>query len=33
MAIGPGSSLCLTQWATAQSTGPTFECIFTYILR
>lgn len=33
MAIGPGYSLCLTQWAGSQSTGPTFEAYFTFILR
>ncbi len=33
MGIGPGASMCLTQWATAQSTGPTFEAYFSYILR
>ncbi len=33
MVIAPGDSLCITQWAAAQSTGPTFEAIFGYIER
>ncbi len=33
MAIGPGSSLLLHQWAGSQSTGPTFEAYMGYILR
>lgn len=31
--IGPGQSLCITQWAGSQSTGPTFEAILGFILR
>jgi hypothetical protein len=33
MAVPPGYSLLLHQWAAAQSTGPTHEVIFSYILR
>lgn len=33
LAIGPGYSLLIHQWAAAQSTGPTFEAYFSYILR
>lgn len=33
MGIGPNSSMCITQWAAAQSTGPTFEAYFSYLLR
>lgn len=33
LAIGPNCSLCVTQWAAAQSTGPTFEVLFSYLLR
>lgn len=33
LAIAPGDSLCITQWAAAQSTGPTFEAIFGWIER
>ena len=33
MAIAPGHSLCITQWAGSQSTGPTFEAIFGWIER
>ncbi len=33
MGIGPGSSMCITQWAAAQSTGPTLEAYFSYLLR
>lgn len=33
LAIGPGSSLCVTQWAGSQSVGPTYEVTFAYILR
>ncbi len=33
LAIGPSSSLCITQWAGSQSTGPTFEAYFAYVLR
>ena len=31
--VGPGQSLCLVQWAAAQSTGPTWEALFGFILR
>lgn len=31
--IGPGHSLLLTQWAAAQSTGPTWEALFGFVLR
>lgn len=31
--IAPGDSLCITQWAGSQSTGPTFEAILGFILR
>ena len=33
IAIAPGDSLCITQWAGSQSTGPTFEAIFGWIER
>lgn len=33
IAIGPGSSILLHQWAGSQSAGPTFECYFSYLLR
>lgn len=33
MAIGPGCSLLLHQWAASQSTGPTHEAYFSYLLR
>lgn len=29
----PGDSLCITQWAGSQSTGPTFEAILGFIYR
>lgn len=31
--VGPGQSLMLTQWAASQSTGPTWEATFGFILR
>lgn len=31
--LGPGHSLCITQWAASQSTGPTYEVIFAFLLR
>lgn len=33
MAIGPQKCLKVHQWATSQSTGPTFEMAFGYVLR
>jgi hypothetical protein len=31
--IGPGHCMALHQWAASQSTGPTFEMVFTWIER
>ena len=31
--VGPGSSLLLHQWSGSQSAAPTFEAIFSYLLR
>lgn len=31
--IGPGQSFAMVQWAASQSTGPTFEVVFSYIER
>lgn len=31
--VGPGQSLLLTQWVASQSTGPTWEALFGFVLR
>ena len=31
--VGPGQSLMLTQWVGSQSTGPTWEALFGFVLR
>lgn len=31
--VGPGQSLLIHQWRASQSTGPTFEMVFSYIER
>ncbi len=31
--VGPGQSFMLTQWVASQSTGPTWEALFGFILR
>jgi hypothetical protein len=33
LAVGPGQSFLLHQWAAGQSTGPTFQCILGWIER
>lgn len=33
VAIGPGQALLLHQWVASQSTGPTWEALFGFILR
>lgn len=31
--VGPGQSFLLTQWVASQSTGPTWEALFGFVLR
>jgi hypothetical protein len=33
LVVMPGDSLCITQWAAAQSTGPTYQAELGFILR